>query len=252
MSTPDGPSRLQSPLYRAEAVEALESSDRLDQLLPVTSLRIWLLALAALVLVAGALAYAVVTPRNVTVPGSGRVVGNEGVTLVTATADGQFGRVRLKAPVEVRTGQSVAEVVTENGKVPQLAQRNGTLLGYLVRAGDPVKVGTWLAEIANRVDDGRTALMIIEPDEAGKVSEGMPVTVQVTGGSEVHGVVGADRSGVLSPQRVQEGLGLLEPPPGPREVIAVKLDEAAPRGYEFTGTVLVSERTLLQQLLGTS
>ena len=248
MSTPDGPSR--PPLYRAEAVGALESSDRLDELLPVTSLRIWLLALAALVLVAGALAYAVVTPRNVTVPGSGRVVGNEGVTLVTATAAGQFGRVRLRAPAEVRSGQSVAEIVTERGAVPQLAQRNGTLLGYLVRPGDPIEIGTWLAEIANKVDDGRTALMIIEPGEAEKVAEGMPVTVQVTGGPAVEGVVGADRSGVLSPERIQEGLGLLEPPTGPREVISVKLDEPAPRGYEFTGTVLVSERTLLQQLLG--
>lgn len=250
MTAPAGPSRQRSPLYRAEAVEALESSDRLDELLPVTSLRIWLLALAALVLVAGALAYAVVTPRNVTVPGSGRVVGNEGVTLVTATAAGQFGRVQLKAPSEVRAGQAVAEVVTDNGNVPQLAQRNGTLLGYLVRPGDPIKVGTWIAEIANKVDDGRTALMILDPDGAGKVVEGMPVTLQVTGGPEVQGVVGADRSGVLSPERVQEGLGLLEPPPGPREVIAVKLDVPAPRGYEFTGTVLVSERTLLQQLLG--
>ena len=67
---------------------------------------------------------------------------------------------------------------------------------------------------------------------------------------EVTGVVGKDRSDVFAPDRVQEGMGMLEPPAGPQVILVVKLDEVAPRGYEIEGTVLVSERTLLQQLLG--
>ena len=113
-------------------------------------------------------------------------------------------------------------------------------------------VGSWLAEISNGVDDGRSALIIVDPDEAGKVQAGMPVKVAVRGGPEVTGVVTGDRSDSMSAARVQEGLGLLEPPAGPRVVIALDLDEAAPRGYEIDATVLVSQRTLLQQLLGMS
>ncbi len=246
------PERPQTPVYRKTAASSIENTDRLDDLLPVTSPRLWLLAVAAGALVLGLLAYAIVTPRNVTVSGGGRVVGNQGVTLVTSTVAGQFGRVHVKPETKVRAGQVVAEVITGDGPVKQRAQRNGILLGYLPRPGDPVEVGTWIAEISNRIDDGRTALMIVDPGEAGKVEAGMPVTVSVVGGPVVRGVVGEDRSDALSADRVQEGLGMLDPPEGPRVVIALDLDEAAPRGYEIDATVLVSERTLLQQLLGTS
>lgn len=246
------PEQQRAGVYRPAAVRSADHTDRLDELLPVTSVRVWMLAVAAVSLVLGLLAYAAVTPRNVTVSGNGRVVGPQGVTLVTSTAAGQFGRLHVKPETEVTAGQVVAEVITDHGPVKQRAQRNGILLGYLPRPGDPVKVGTWLAEISNRIDDGLTALLMIDPSQAGKVQAGMPVRVSVGGGPEIRGVVGEDRSDALSAERVQEGLGMLEPPAGPQVVILVELDEAASRGYEVDGTVLVSERTLLQQLLGMS
>lgn len=230
----------------------MESTERLDDLLPVTSPRVWLLAVAAATLVLGLLAYSAITPRNVTVDGGGRVTGKQGVTLVTSTVAGQMGRFHVEPETEVREGQVVAEIMTANGPIKQRAQRNGVLLGYLPRAGDPVKVGAWLAEISNRIDDGRTALMIVDPGEASKVEAGMPVTVSVIGGPVVQGEIADARSDVMAAARVQEGLGMLEPPPAPQVVIAVNLDEAAPRGYEIDATVLVSERTLLEQLLGMS
>ena len=52
------------PTFRAEAVAANESSERLDELLPVTSLRIWLLALAAVVIIGAAIAYTAITPAT--------------------------------------------------------------------------------------------------------------------------------------------------------------------------------------------
>lgn len=250
-NTPAGPPA-PAPLYRQQAVESIESTERLDELLPVTSLRVWLLAVAGSLLVLGLLVYAAVTPRNVTVSGDGRVVGKQGVTLVTSTVAGQFGRVYVKEMSSVRAGQVVAEVITGDRAVKQRAQRNGILLGYLFRPGDPVKVGSWIAEISNRIDDGRTALMTVNPQEAGKVQAGMPVRVSVPGGPEVTGVIGKDRSDVMSPERVQEGMGTLEPPSEPKVVLVVKLAQAAPRGYEIDATVLVSERTLLKQLLGIS
>lgn len=239
-----------APVYRPTAVHSLESSERLDELLPVTSLRVWLIAGAAALLVLGLLAYAAVTPRNVTVSGGGRVVGKQGVTLVTSTVAGQFGRVSVKPESPVKAGQVVAEVLSGDRSIKQRAQRTGILLGYIPRPGDPIEVGGWIAEISNQIDDGRTALMYVAPDEAGKVTPGMPVTVSVVGGPVVTGTVGPDRSDVMAADPVQEGLGMLEPPPGPQVVIEIDLDEAAPRGYEIDATVMVSERTLLQQLLG--
>lgn len=249
---PAAPASADLPTYRREATDSLQTSEQLHELLPVTSLRVWLLVVAAALLVAGTLAYAAVTPRDVTVSGAGRVTGNQGVTLVTATAAGQFGRLQVRPGSTVKAGQVVAEIIAGDEVIEQRVQRNGILLGYLPRPGDPVDVGSWLAEISNGVDDGRSALIIVDPDEAGKVQAGMPVKVAVRGGPEVTGVVTGDRSDSMSAARVQEGLGLLEPPAGPRVVIALDLGEAAPRGYEIDATVLVSQRTLLQQLLGMS
>lgn len=236
--------------YRSEAVAANESSDRLDELLPVTSLRLWLLAVAAVVLIAAAIAYTAITPRNVTVTGQGRVVGDGGIGLVTSTADGQFGSFVVADGSRVKAGQKVAEVITAAGPVPQFTQVDGTLLGYLPSPGAPVKVGTWLSQVTLKVDDGTVGLIMVLPEESSKVVEGQPVRVSVIGGPTLQGRIGPDRSPALSAPRIQEGMGTLDPPTGPRVAIEVLFDEPAPPGYEFNGVILVSERTLLGQLLG--
>ena len=238
--------------FRSEAVAANESSERLDELLPVTSLRLWLLAVAALVIIAAAVAYTAITPRNVTVTGDGRVTGDGGIGLVTSTADGQFGSFVLESETRVEVGQQVAEVITADGPVPQYTQVAGTLLGYLPSPGAPVSTGEWLSQVSLTVDDGRMGLITVLPEEADKVQAGQPVVVNILGGPTLTGRIGPDRSPALAADRVQEGLGTLDPPAGPRVVIEVLFDEPAPVGYEFTGVIMVSERTLLQQLLGLS
>ncbi len=245
------------PGFRSEAVAAQESSERVEQLLPVTSLRLWLLALGFAIVLAALFGYAVVTPRNVTVDGSGRVVGDGGIGLVTSSAAGQFGAETAKPGTKVKVGQKVAEVITADGAVPQYSQVDGTLLGFLPSPGAPIDTGEWLAQVTLKVDDGKTGLISVLPEEAGKITEGMPVTATIVGGPEgtpsrITGRIGPLRSPTFSPDIVREGLGTLEAPDGPRVVIEVKFDEAAPVGYEFNGVVLVSERTLLQQLLGLS
>ena len=113
-----------------------------------------------------------------------------------------------------------------------------------------MKVGTWLSQVTLKVDDGRVGLIMVLPEESGKVVEGQPVKVSVIGGPTLQGRIGPDRSPALSAARIQEGMGTLDPPTGPRVAIEVLFDEPAPPGYEFTGVILVSERTLLGQLLG--
>lgn len=238
--------------YRAEALAANESSERLDELLPVTSLRLWLLAVAAVIIVAAGIAYTAITPRNVKFTGEGRVVGDGGIGLVTATADGQLGTFSVEPGTRVEVGQKVAEIITADGPVPQFTQVEGTLLGYIPSAGAPLKVGDWLSQVSLTVDDGTVGLITVLPEEAAKVQEGQTVTVSIDDGSVMPARIGPERSPVLSAARIQEGMGTLDPPSGPRVAIEVMFDEPAPTGYEFTGVILVSERTLLEQLLGLS
>lgn len=233
-----------------------DAGARLDELLPVTSMRLWLLGVAAALVIGALVAYAAVTPRNVTVETTGRVVGNNGIGLVTSTAAGQFGAFTLKSGTKVKVGDKVAEVITATGAVPQYTQVDGVLLGYLPSAGAPIALGEWIAQVSMNVDDGRMGLIAVLPEEAAKIAEGMPVTISVVTGQKTsetfEGRIGELRSPVFAPDIVQEGMGTIEPPSGPRVVIEVVLDEVAPGGYEFDAVVMVSERTLLQQLLGLS
>lgn len=265
-STADGPEGKPSsatttaggrPAFRSQALAAQESSDRLDELLPVTSPRLWLLAVGAAIILVALVAYTAITPRNLTVAGSGRVVGDGGIGLVTSTAAGQFGAVTADPGSRVTIGQQVAEVITANGPVPQYSQVEGTLLGFLPSPGAPITVGEWLAQVTLKVDNGEVGLLSVLPSDAAKVKEGMPVTVTIVDApdgtpTQMQGRIGPNRSPTYDPDIIQEGLGTLEPPPGPRVVIEVLFDTPAPSGYEFNAVVLVSERTLLQQLLGLS
>jgi hypothetical protein len=240
------------PAFRPDAVESTESSERLDELLPVTSLRLWLIALAAAILVGAAVAYTAVTTRNVVVAGEGRVIGDGGIGLVTSTADGQFGSFSVEPGQRVTVGQRIADVITATGPVPQYTQVEGTLLGYLPSSGAPLKVGDWIAQVTLKVDDGTVGLVTVAPSEASKVREGQPVKVAITDGPMLVGHIGPDRSPALAAARIQEGMGTLDPPSGPRVAIEVLFDEPAPAGDEFTAQIMVSQRTLLQQLLGLS
>jgi len=238
------------------APEVLDSGARLDELLPVTSLRLWLLGIAAALVIAALIAYAAVTPRNVTVTAPGRVVGDGGIGLVTSSAAGQFGAFTVAPGSRVTVGQKVADVITASGPVPQYSQVDGELLGYLPSAGAPIEVGEWLAQVSMKVDDGRMGLIAVAPDEAAKITVGMPVRATVMTGQDttasITGKIGPKRSPTYGANIVQEGMGTLEPPSGPRVVIEVLFDAKAAGGYEFNAVVLVSERTLLQQLLGMS
>ncbi|MEI6624242.1 MAG: hypothetical protein WCP28_20320, partial [Actinomycetes bacterium] len=202
------------------------------------------------ILIAAAIAYTAITPRNVTVDATGRVVGDGGIGLVTSTANGQFGSFMLAPGAHVAVGQRVADVITSTGPIPQYSQVEGTLLGYLPSPGAPLATGAWVAQVSLKVDDGKVGLAVVLPEDAGKVTQGQSVTVSIIGGAVLQGTIGPNRSQALSAARVQEGLGTLDPPPGPRVVIEVLFTEPAPAGYEFSAVILVSERTLLGQLLG--
>lgn len=223
---------------------------RLEELLPVTSRRLWVAALAAAILIGATLAYTLVTPRNVTVATTGRVIGPGGVGLVTANTAGQLGANLLEPGVDVGVGDKVAEVITPAGPVPQYSQVEGVLLGYITSPGGPIEVGEWLAQVALKEDDPHTALILVLPDEAAQIDAGMAVSGVAENGDEIVGSIGDNRSTLLPPWVVQEGMGTTEQPDGPRIVIEVVLEEPGPVGWEFTATVMVSERTLFEQLLG--
>ena len=254
-SQPSGPPA--NPLYRQQALQAMESHEDIERLLPVTSWRGWLVAVAAVLMIGAALLYAATDTRQVTVTGSGRIADGLGVRLVSSTVAGQISSFEVEPGDTVQAGQVVAYVVNGDARVPQRTENAGTVIASIWRPGDPVKVGDWLMEIAATQSDGRLALIAVNVDEGQRLTEGQSATVTVTGswhekqGRVVAGTV-AGHTDPLRAVEVQIGLGLIEPPADKQIVAAIKLDEPIESGSEVSATVVVSERNLLQQLLGLS
>ena len=246
-----------NPLYRAPAMHALESHEDIERLLPVTNVRSWLIALAGLLILAAAVLYAASDSRLLTVSGHGRVADGQGVRLVTSSVAGQLASFEVEEGDDVVAGQIVAYVTSGDQRVPQRTVNAGTVVGGLWRPGDPIRVGDWLMEVASSDSDGRQVLVAFTVEDGQQVREGQDAVVTVTGalndtaGRIVNGTVLA----VTDPVRATEielGLALLIPPDGPQIVGAVEVDEALEPGSAVDVTVTVSERNLLQQMLGLS
>lgn len=247
----------QHPLYRTQALQAMESHEDVERMLPVTSWRGWLLAVAGLALVVAAVLYAASDSRLVTVAGSGRIADGYGIRLVTASVAGQIASIDVEPGERVSADQVVATIASGGEIIEQRTPNAGSVIGALWRPGDPVEVGDWLLEISSSESDGKQALIALSVDDGQQVGVGMSATVTVTGalneslGRAVTGTVSA-KTDPLRALDVELGLALLEPTAGKQIVIAVSLDEPIDAGSAVDAVVTISERNLLQQLLGVS
>lgn len=244
-------------LYRAEALRAMESRDDLERLLPVTSLRSWLVAVAGLLVAVAAVTFAASQTRTITIDGSGRVTDDFGIRLVTANISGQLASLDFEVGQQVEPGDVVAYVQAGVRLVPQRAADYGIMLGNLLRPGDPVHVGDWIAQAAPTESLGDQVLVTFDQEQGARLAVGQPATVTVTGslkdpaGRTVTGRV-VEVTDPMAAHTVELGLAIREPLAGEQILAAIELDAAVDPGSAVTVSVTVSERNLLQQLLGSA
>lgn len=244
-------------IYRPQAMQAMESHEDIERLLPVTSWRLWLAAVASALLVIAALVFAAADSRAVTVSGDGRVTDGYGVRLVSATVAGQIASFAVEGGDTVVEDQIVAYVRSGDDLIAQRTANAGRVIGTLWRPGDPVEVGSWLVEVAATETDGRQVLVALPVSEGQKVAKGQPAQLQVTGTLGLtpdHLIAGEviGRTEALRAKEVEIGLALLEPPTEKKIVVAIRTDEPLEPGSEVRATITVSQRNLLAQLFGQS
>ncbi len=245
---------------RRQAVTAMESHEDIERLLPVTSWRSWMLALTGLLLVVAALVYAAATSKTITVTGIGRAADLYGVRLVTSTEAGQFDDFTVEAGQSVKDGQVIGYVITGDQRVPQRAQVDGRILGLGQRPGDPVKVGDWLTTITASESDGTQVIAAFNAEDGARLQPQQKVTVTVIAAlAQGAGGAGTVVSGVVeevapnqTTRDIHIGLALPEEPTGEQTVAVIALDQPVDPGSVVDAEVVVSERNLLQQVLGRS
>jgi multidrug efflux pump subunit AcrA (membrane-fusion protein) len=245
---------------RKQAIVAMDSHEDIERLLPVTSWRSWFIALACLLLVAAGLLYAAATYRTITVSGIGRASDLYGVRLVTATVTGQFDDFAVTSGDTVKDGQIIGYIITGDQRIPQRSQVDGTVLELALRPGDPVKVGDRLTTVSASSSDGKLVLATFSMADGNRIEQGQQARVTVQEslsrdaggvGTVVAGVV-TERVTGLHAEDVYLGLALREQPSEDQTVAVIALEQPVSPGAIVRVEIIVSERNLLQQVLGRS
>ena len=95
-------------LFRQDVMDRLNSPERLDELLKITSPRGWIALLSLALVILTALAWGIYGTISTKVEGSGIFIDPEGVHPVISLGSGRLSSIRVKVGDIVEVGQLVA------------------------------------------------------------------------------------------------------------------------------------------------
>ncbi|HTX03851.1 MAG TPA: HlyD family efflux transporter periplasmic adaptor subunit [Candidatus Acidoferrales bacterium] len=164
-------------IFRAEAVAAIDSIDRLDEAITIVSARSGLALAAIFVLVAITLLWAIFGTIPVTIEGRGVFVAGSGTARITAAADGTIENVDVSVGDSVSPGEAVARERTQDGAVVALrAPRAGVAVEIAARPTLFVHRGDTLASVAPTGSQLR-AIVFVPVNTDRHIEPGMPASV---------------------------------------------------------------------------
>lgn len=109
---------MNTDIFRKKSLEQLSSPERLDELMQVTSPRLWIAATTLGVLVLFALAWGVFGSIATKVKGQGVLLKSGGLFMVSSLGTGQIQQIKVRVGDMVDAGQTVANI-----DVPALTQQ---------------------------------------------------------------------------------------------------------------------------------
>ena len=134
-------------MFRQQALAQVSARDTLEDLLTVTSPRLWLALAACMAVIAAAVVWAVTGSAPTTVTGIGIILPANGVVNVTALDTGTLTTLPLVGH-RVKAGEQVATLtVRGHGTIPVTAPVTGMIDQELAARGDFVQPGTPIAEM---------------------------------------------------------------------------------------------------------
>jgi multidrug efflux pump subunit AcrA (membrane-fusion protein) len=164
-------------IFRKAALNRLASPEQLDQLMPVTSPRLWIALAGFALLLAAALLWGLFGTITSTVDGQGVLLRGNGVQPLPAPCDGVVTSFLTRAGERVEKGEPLA-VLTPPGQGPLKVHSpfSGRMLSRNVREGDSVKKGAPLLMLEN-LDEPLLARLYIPVSEGYRVEANMRAQV---------------------------------------------------------------------------
>lgn len=237
--------------YRPQALRELDVPTTVDNLLQLTSRRLWISIAAAALVVAALLWYSATTVRVEAVPATGRAVAPPGVGTVISPREGVITDVLVSPGQVIQPGQSVAAMVAADGTaVDVTAAVSGQVWQVTVHPGAAVSTGQQVVGLVPP-DSGSEIMLAVPESDAAGVVVGQRVDVAVDdSGPSTGGSVVAVSSAPVPAAVAADTLAVAAVSEEPVTLVTVATDSAVPSGSAVQASIVQSERTLLEQLLG--
>ncbi len=265
---PPGP----AGMFRQQALQGLSARDTLDNLLTITSARLWIALTACAVAVAAAVIWSIAGSAPTTVSGTGIILPASGVVDATALSQGTVTNVPIVTGIQVADGQPIALLTSPTAGTSAVgAPIAGTIAEIYVTPGTFVEPGTPIAEMLP-LGSPMSALMFVGAGEGKALRVGMRADISPsTASSSQYGSIKGVVTDISPLPITQQGLvALLGQRPGlitavdnlgePLEVtVTLQRNPNTPSGFAWTsgtgpsfgvtpgtllsGTVLASEQS---------
>lgn len=238
--------------FRAAALARLDVPEQVDNLLPIVTRRTWLAAVGVILVIVAFLGYAAATTTVTAITAVGRAVAVSGVVQSVSPAAGVITEVTSGEGVAVAGGSTIAVGVTADGSsFEAVSPATGMVWQSLVLAGGVVSPGAPVATVLPQGSDSSVLVAVPESDAAA-VAAAIRVDVAVQGQGTVTARVLSVSSSPVPADIAATRIAL--PVEGTAQVTMVSLEptSALPPGEEVTVSFILSERTLLQGMLGMS
>jgi pyruvate/2-oxoglutarate dehydrogenase complex dihydrolipoamide acyltransferase (E2) component len=241
---------MQRAIFREAALERLASPERLDELIEVTTPRLWLALLGAGLLLVTAIGWGLFGSIPTLVHGQGILIRDGGLQSVVAPDGGQVKELLVRVGDDVAREQIVARLIqpADNRTLYVTSHYAGRVNEVSVTEGSTVTSGTPLFSV-EQAGRALEAILYLSPIEAKKLGTGMHVQLAPASVKrEEYGLlvgriatVGAYPATPAGMQRVlgSEELAHTLAASGPPIQVRVELERSSTTitGYQWTSTL---------------
>jgi len=245
---PDAAAARSTSPFRAKALEQIDIPKQIDNLLPLTSRRFWLILAGIAVVILGSLVYSIGTVRISSVAAHGRAVAPPGISVVLAPATGTIIGDPAAEGSSIAEGGALGRIATAAGSVEVISPRQGTIWQQLVTSGEAVTAGQPMSSVLP-ADSGGTIVVGVPENDIESVTAGQVVNVTTPDGTTVQGVVESVGSSPTPPLVASARLGIEITEPV--VLVTLRLETQVTAGEVVSAQIVLSQHSVLELLLGT-
>lgn len=237
-----------SHLFRAKALAQVDIPKQIDNLLPITSPKIWIAIAGVAGVLIAVIIYAAGTPQVTSVTATGRAVAESGVVTVGTIDEFTLTDMQVSEGESVREGEFLAEGTgAEGATVVLTAPAEGTIWQILASQGQVLASGSAVLTILPPGSD--THVFVPVPQAA---SSGVQVgqSAKVFGADfAASGTVSAISQTPLPSDRTAALTSLTLNPADTYIYVSISTDEVITPGAQVTVEIIESESTVLRELV---